>query len=559
MEIILRKKKQVKDIVSHKDLKISGSKFRLGRGADQEIHLPNSRVALEHAILEIDKNDTLTLTATKNHTFIHNNITTTKAQLSEEDSIQIGGFFITPKYSSDGLVILEIFEKFTDQTKAMKQELIGRTSPGLEDSFLSKRLLAVVISLSVLVVALIFPFSYLEKKEQSTLKNVSNHILMPGSLSIHHSDFSSDCTNCHEGAFDSNLTEACKSCHEGNMDHAGSSHVSFNLEMESMECTSCHWEHHNTETNAISRQDEGFCADCHGAEIANSDLLVVKRFKKHPQFRVPYKKRQGEDGYDLISISSYQQNSELSMIRFPHSSHLDNKLQNNLGQETELECSYCHVSDATGEMNKVSYEEHCDSCHQIELTNNSSEKLILPHKYLREVVTKVNEFYKDESNFNVTSSTNDDTSLVIPGSQRVPLTNGDRNSNYQNLADAKLQEIVFYTGCNTCHNVVPDFEQTNFPWKIQSVDPVNWYSKALFNHKAHEDQECAECHMGIEQSNSSLDINLPNVEYCQSCHLGGWGSPLKTASTCVTCHIFHIDPVTIEPEQAEPYQETRAH
>ena len=382
---------------------------------------------------------------------------------------------------------------------------------------------------------------------------------MPGSLSIHHSEFSSDCTNCHEGAFDSNLTEACKSCHEGNMDHAGSSHVSFNLEMESMECTSCHWEHHNTETNAISRQDEGFCADCHGAEIANSELLIVKRFKKHPQFRVPYKKRQGEDGYDLIPISDYQQNSELSMIRFPHSSHLDNKLQNNLGQETELECNYCHVSDATGEMNKVSYEEHCDSCHQIELANNSSEKLVLPHKYLREVVTKVNEFYKDESNFDVTSSNIGNTSLIIPGSQRVPLTDGDRNSNYQNLADAKLQEIVFYTGCNTCHNVVPDFEQTNFPWKIQPVDPVNWYSKALFNHKAHEDQECAECHKGIEQSNSSLDINLPNVEYCQSCHLGGWGSPLKTASTCVTCHIFHIDPVTVEPEQDEPYQETRAH
>ena len=170
MEIILRKKKQVKDIISHKDLKISGSRFRLGRGADQDIHLPNSRVALEHAILEIDKNDTLTLTATENHSFIHNNITTTKAQLSEEDSIQIGGFFITPKYSSDGLVILEIFEKFTDQTKAMKQELIDRTSRGLENSFLSKRLLAFGISLSVILVALIFPFSYLEKKSKVLLK-----------------------------------------------------------------------------------------------------------------------------------------------------------------------------------------------------------------------------------------------------------------------------------------------------------------------------------------------------------------------------------------------------
>ena len=52
MEIILRKKKQVKDIISHKDLKISGSRFRLGRGADQDIHLPNSRVGLEHAILK---------------------------------------------------------------------------------------------------------------------------------------------------------------------------------------------------------------------------------------------------------------------------------------------------------------------------------------------------------------------------------------------------------------------------------------------------------------------------------------------------------------------------
>ena len=170
MEIILRKKKQVKDIISHKDLKISGSRFRLGRGADQDIHLLNSRVALEHAILEIDKNDTLTLTATENHSFIHNNITTTKAQLSEEDSIQIGGFFITPKYSSDGLVILEIFEKFTDQTNAMKQELMGQQAEGLKTHFFPKRLLAFGISLSVILVALIFPFSYLEKKSKVLLK-----------------------------------------------------------------------------------------------------------------------------------------------------------------------------------------------------------------------------------------------------------------------------------------------------------------------------------------------------------------------------------------------------
>ena len=100
--------KKVRDIISHKDLKISGNKFRLGRGADQEIHLPHARVALEHAILEIGNNETLTLTATERHSFIHNNVTTTVAQLSEEDLIQIGGFTITPKYGSDGIVVLEI-------------------------------------------------------------------------------------------------------------------------------------------------------------------------------------------------------------------------------------------------------------------------------------------------------------------------------------------------------------------------------------------------------------------------------------------------------------------
>lgn len=558
MEIILRKKKQIRDIVSHKDETISGNKFKVGRGADQEIHLPNARVALEHAVLEIGNNDTLTLTAIKQHTFIHNNITTTKAQLSEEDVIQIGGFFISPKYDSNGVVILEIYEKIADQTRAMKQELIGRSSKGLENSFLSKRLLAVGASLTVLLVALIYPFYYLDKKEQTTLKSISNHILMPGSLSIHHAEFSSDCTNCHEGAFDSNLTEACKSCHEGNMHHAGSLHVSFNLEMDSMDCTSCHWEHHKTETNAISRQDEDFCADCHGAEIANSELLIVKRFKKHPQFRVPYKKQQ--DGrYELVSISDYKQNSELSMIRFPHASHLGSDLDNSSGQETQLECASCHISDDLGEMNEISYEEHCDSCHQIGLESDNSKQLILPHKYLQEVVAKVNEFYENTSNFTDSSSTINNSSLVIPGSQDTLVSASAGNSNYKNIADAKLQEIVFYTGCNTCHNIVADLEQTSFPWKIQTVDSVNWYGKALFNHKAHEDQECAECHMGIEDSNSSLDINLPNVEYCQSCHLGGWGSTLNTASTCVTCHIFHIEPITVEPVKAETYQETRAY
>jgi predicted CXXCH cytochrome family protein len=76
-----------------------------------------------------------------------------------------------------------------------------------------------------------------------------------------------------------------------------------------------------------------------------------------------------------------------------------------------------------------------------------------------------------------------------------------------------------------------------------SVAPVKvaavWHPKARFDHGAHEDVVCADCHAAAESVESS-DVLLPKIAVCRDCH-GGETVSDRVPSPCVTCHAFHLD------------------
>jgi c(7)-type cytochrome triheme protein len=84
--------------------------------------------------------------------------------------------------------------------------------------------------------------------------------------------------------------------------------------------------------------------------------------------------------------------------------------------------------------------------------------------------------------------------------------------------------------CLQCHRL-DDHERV-----MRSVSTaVSPMRGARFNHKPHVLQTaCETCHRSVATSRAGVDVNLPPVATCQSCHDGS-----KAADSCTTCHAYH--------------------
>jgi hypothetical protein len=70
--------------------------------------------------------------------------------------------------------------------------------------------------------------------------------------------------------------------------------------------------------------------------------------------------------------------------------------------------------------------------------------------------------------------------------------------------------------------------------------PRRWYPSAVFDHEAHRAMQCADCHLGVNQSRTgSDDLHLPVLESCVTCHHPGGSSSASAGNSCITCHLYH--------------------
>lgn len=78
--------------------------------------------------------------------------------------------------------------------------------------------------------------------------------------------------------------------------------------------------------------------------------------------------------------------------------------------------------------------------------------------------------------------------------------------------------------------------------------PRRWYANSIFDHDAHRNMKCLECHK-LSSSDATRPpgsdiVFLPTIEICARCHVPKDHSILHVAADfapagCVTCHVFH--------------------
>ena len=60
-------------------------------------------------------------------------------------------------------------------------------------------------------------------------------------------------------------------------------------------------------------------------------------------------------------------------------------------------------------------------------------------------------------------------------------------------------------------------------------------TSATFTHKPHLLQAtCETCHASVVGSKSAIDVNVPAVGTCQSCH-----NASQARADCASCHVYH--------------------
>jgi predicted CXXCH cytochrome family protein len=62
--------------------------------------------------------------------------------------------------------------------------------------------------------------------------------------------------------------------------------------------------------------------------------------------------------------------------------------------------------------------------------------------------------------------------------------------------------------------------------------------QARFNHKAHTQVKCAQCH-AVADSKRATDVAMPAIATCRECHGGSKPVEGKLRSSCLLCHGFH--------------------
>jgi len=106
---------------------------------------------------------------------------------------------------------------------------------------------------------------------------------------------------------------------------------------------------------------------------------------------------------------------------------------------------------------------------------------------------------------------------------------------------------VFSKGgaCYDCHTIFAP--QAGNGWRVAAVDQTPRYlQKGWFDHDAHKETACADCHTAAPASKASTDLLVPGLRQCRDCHVGEGGARVvkvetATESPCAMCHEYHSD------------------
>ena len=510
--------------------------LRVGRNAACEIHLPDPRVPLDQAMI-VNRDGLVYLEGESGS----QNITrksVRSVRLRYGQPIDVGPYRIEsqpPPPGYEGALLVELVHPLGASTGLASRELT------LSSLGLTKRWAAWLWALAVLFIFLVLPAGRvldLPWRDAAQRPSIGDKFWNPGPVLLAHQPIASRCSACHEVAFEHVKDRACLECHTQVGHHVAPSMNPAAL-FEGARCASCHRDHKGVK--ATHRDDDALCTNCHrdlkshapGANAAN----VGDFARDHPAFRLTLpdpggtrRQRQGE-GPIL----------EQSNLVFPHATHLNPAgVRSPLQGRMKLECRSCHTPDASRRtFEPVSMAKHCQECHALQFEPAVTTREV-PHGKPADAVTVIEEFYANIALKGVPDSFA--KAFGVPGEgllRRVGEPSVTEREGALQLASRKAkqvsEELFEVRVCSTCHTVT----HAGTEWKIAPIRPnASWMPHARFDHKAHGQVKCADCH-DVAKSKLSTDVSMPTIAKCRDCHGGAKPVEGKVTSNCLLCHGFH--------------------
>jgi len=543
--------RKTKGGATHQDQLLTGSRLTLGRGTDQDIHLPNLRVALAHAELVEGSDGKVRLQTGIASGFRYNGSTVQSAMIAPGDRIEIGSFVLEFSTTAGADFALDIAEDTAAKGREMEDALLKRSRTSLDAAGLRKRPWALGLGATILVLCLIVPLlSAIITPLGHTLRSLpvvpSDHAWSSGAVSQAHAHIAQRCELCHTTPFMPTQNEACLSCHRDTPHHVEQPLLDAGL-FDDFRCGSCHHEH--TGKASIIRHDETLCVRCHEnlkEIVAATKLDNAEHFgDSHPQFRPTIIRQVADKQLELrLSLDKREELKEEPNLEFPHATHLKAEgIRSPTRGSVKLACGDCHQQEPGGGlMTPIAFEAHCHECHQLNIPGDIEREA--PHGDLKAALHAIDDYFAGWALRG--GYPNEFAPKVVqlrrrPGEPLTEEARRDAQAWATDMAKMATSEMLGYTTCGVCHKAEPTGQGEGADaWKLAPVNiPHAWFPKSRFSHQQHATQPCKDCHEKVDASETSADINLPGIETCRQCHGGANAGEGQLASTCITCHEFH--------------------
>lgn len=596
LSLITLKKRPESDDISRRETLIDGEAFRLGRGSDMDVNLPDVSVAYHHATLTIS-GGALRLEGVGGAPIEAGGRTMTETTLRPGETARIGPFELGCEAApghADGALTLR---KLDVAARAYRSpQRIAEVLP-------SRRRLSWIFVLASLVAFLGWPLSTILLREAPDPAAVAVNAMVapekaearPGTIETYvalatsleaggpppaapsytpmeawwlsgpmsnvHAGLAEDCGSCHLRPFEMTTNEACLACHAETKQHVDvAAHADAATAPALARCAACHKEHVGGEHPV--EEASAVCTDCHAdlkAVAAKTDLYDVSDFVlQHGQFRPTLVTGVGTavDGALLPTVARAPLDPkfplvEQSGLKFPHDVHLNKDGVRGLGRVADktwkMNCESCHQAQADGElMRPIEMERDCGYCHELVFKPDNIDVLReLPHAKPVEVQEIVHDYYQArvmEGGLDIPGAP-EDSVRRRPGQAMTPEARSEGLEWASGQAELELKRIMEVSLCGDCHVAQAAAEpdpRGRTVWTVQgALLQRHWMPKAWFDHGPHFAMDCVSCHAATT-SKSSTDVLMPPIENCRECHKGEQAGA-SASSECLACHQFHVD------------------
>ncbi|HZR35017.1 MAG TPA: FHA domain-containing protein [Nevskia sp.] len=542
-----------------RDREVEVDRLRIGRGTDQDVELPDLRVALSHA--EIVRSGKNAVIVTKPGAAMQvNGAPTTEHRLHGGDLIVIGRFqlVVLPGTGGNDLQI-DVEEKVSARDEKAQRQT--RLSMSLGEVLWTRRRLSWLLFLLVLLPGLAVPAwlrfghppapaaaEYVPPQPAAGLAALkpTDAVWVPGTSSSAHAYFQKDCAKCHQSAFLRVRNEACLDCHKNTAAHVDDPHWLKLDDFAKARCEDCHHEHKG-DMGLVTRHDAQ-CTDCHARpeqRFAGIKLQPAADFSSHHPVFSPRVARYDSATRQFRWIQASQDQPEMlhsdTNLKYPHDKHLDPKGIKSPTGKRVLACADCHQPDASGVSFKpIDMQQHCAECHRLDFDPDDPERTV-PHAQPAQVVGVIRDYYARAALAGGVRKPGAPQIVQLrrrPGEQLTPPQARAALDWAEQQSAVVIDEVFDKRVCGYCHAVSRTHDAA-LPWSVPPVALAQHrLDHAEFSHQAHRSEKCESCH-AAPSSKLSTDVLMPELKRCRDCH-GDPGSRAQIQSSCIKCHGYHI-------------------